>query len=416
MLIEFSVANFRSIRDEQKFSLLPASDKEHRKTHVVEQAAPGVDGILRSAVLYGANAAGKSNLVLALDVMSDIVAESLDSDPAAKIKVEPFCLDESVDLPTKLEAVFVVDGVRFQYGFLATSERVVEEWLYAYPEKRAQEWFYRKLGENGYEWKFGSHFKGQKNLWSSSTRDNALFLSAAVQLNSEQLRPVYDFFRMNLRVNLSGELRDNFSKELLGSVETKLKILNFLRKTGVEISDLDVRERTISEEEVAAVRRYLPEEQQEKYLNSGRREVFVQYQKAEGKPVWISLRDESKGTQKLFSFAGPILDVLENGYTFVVDELNNSLHPLLARRIVEIFHDPSSNNKGAQLILVTHASSMLDQDLFRRDQIWFAEKDAGFATKIYPLTDFSPRKDASLEKGYLQGRYGAIPFLSQELV
>ena len=418
MLVEFSVENFRSIREEQRISFLATSDKEHWDTHVSHSPAPGVERLLKSAVIYGANAAGKSNLLLALDLMSDIVGESA-SDEKGKVltRVEPYCFGAYARKPTKLEAVFITGGVKYQYGFVVDSTRVIEEWLYAFPEKRSQEWFYRKkeTADSAPEWKLGQSLKGQRTLWRDSTRENALFLSTAVQLNAEQLRPVAQFFRAQLRVVLSGELRDTFSTSKLSDPQFKERLTKFLAAADTGVSGLATRKKAPDPDDLQILE-FLQGEAREQFQREASVEVAVQHRGLNGEEVWLGLGQESRGTRKLFSFAGPVLDTLENGFTLVVDELNNSLHPLIVRKIVEAFHDSSVNTGGAQLIFATHASSMLDLHLFRRDQIWFVEKDTLGSTNIYPLTDFCPRKDISLEKGYLLGKFGAVPFLSQGLL
>lgn len=419
MLIEFSVENFRSIRDEQRISLLATADKEHDKTHISVSPAPGVDRLLKSAVIYGANAAGKSNLLLALDLMSDIVTKSAGDEAGEVLRlVQPYCFGEHARLPTKLEAVFIAEGVKYQYGFLVDSSRVVEEWLYAFPEKRSQEWFYRKGGsvESESEWKLGQSLKGQRALWRDSTRTNALFLSTAVRLNADQLGPVYRFFRTQLRVVLSGELTSSFSTKKLSDPAFRDRLTKFLSSADTGVSGLTTRERPPSEDQLKVMEQLPPGETRDRFMQEVATEVAVRHLGANGEEVWLGMDFESRGTRKLFNFAGPVLDTLENGYTLVVDELNNSLHPLVVRKIVEAFHDEVVNTGGAQLVFATHASSMLDLNLFRRDQIWFVEKDVTGGTKIYPLTDFSPRKDSSLEKGYLLGKYGAVPFISQGIL
>jgi AAA15 family ATPase/GTPase len=125
------------------------------------------------------------------------------------------------------------------------------------------------------------------------------------------------------------------------------------------------------------------------------------------------LNEESTGTQRLFALAAPVLDVLRDGRVLIIDELDSSLHPLLVRQLIGMFHNSRINKNKAQLVFSTHDTSLLDQSIFRRDQVWFTEKDSDQATNLYPLTDFSPRKNEALEKGYLMGRYGAVPFFKE---
>lgn len=420
MLIEFSVENFRSIREEQRFSMVATAASDHEATHVAGNVAPGVDRVLRSAVIYGANAAGKSNVLLALDVMSDVVTESA-GDEQGKVleQLVPYCLDnDKCHQPTKFEAVFVEDGVKYQYGFIANARQIIEEWLYSFPEKRSQEWFYRTTDADGkVSSKFGAYLKGRKSVWGDATRPNALLLSTAVHLNADMLQPVYRFFRSKLRVVMSGELNHNFSTTQLSDPEFSSQIVKFLAAADTGVQGIEAREgKSPNKTQVEIFNTIQDSELKEQLIKQASTEISVRHIRDDGSDVWIDLDDESKGTKKLFSFAGPILDTLKNGFVLAVDELNNSLHPLIVREIVKAFHEPTVNTGNAQLIFVTHASSMLDLELFRRDQIWFVEKDSSSGSRLYPLTDFSPRKDVSLERGYLRGRYGAIPFLSQAIL
>lgn len=200
MLIEFSVSNFRSIREPQTLSLVADTGRELRDTHVTVPMAKGTPALLRAAVIYGANAAGKSNLLKALEFFRTLVLDSArESRAGDPLPVQPFLLDEdSATAPSRFEVLFVQQGVRYQYGVVLDRECVRQEWLVAYPGGRPQRWFER---ERGQPWHFGPHLKPHKSrrLWADATRDNALFLSTAVQLNAEQLRPVYDWFRQQLR-------------------------------------------------------------------------------------------------------------------------------------------------------------------------------------------------------------------------
>ncbi|MGB0956397.1 MAG: AAA family ATPase, partial [Panacagrimonas sp.] len=204
MLIEFSVSNFRSLADRQTLSLAAGSGKEHRETHVFDPHAPGTLPLLRAAVIYGPNASGKSNLLLALSAMQQIVENSASGTQADdEINVDPFAFaTELDDAATEFEVLFVEDGVRYQYGFSTTRTRIESEWLFAFPQGRSQRWFERNVNspEGEPEWYFGSKFAGNKKVWQESTRPNALFLSTAIQLNSDSLKPVFHWFssRLNL--------------------------------------------------------------------------------------------------------------------------------------------------------------------------------------------------------------------------
>lgn len=413
MLLDFRVKNFRSLRDEQTLSLVAAKDRSLQELNTMPSGIKAAPTLLRSVAIYGPNAGGKSNLIKALQYMRAVVAESASvMQPGQTFNVQPFRLDAlSVAQPTEFDISFVLDGVRHQYGFELTAQRVTREYLLVYKAFKPQQWFERHYdaasGKDVYD--FGVGLKGPKSVWEGATRPNALFLSMAVQLNSEQLQPVFAWFLNQLAIfNEITPLGQHFSVDMLRKPEGKRAICDFLTSADISISDIEVVTRKVSGQAVhfdmAAGKTEVRNEEQE--VN----ELLFHHVTEQGKAVF-SLGDESMGTRNLLFLTGPVLDILNKGMVLVVDELDSSLHPLLVRRLVELFQNPVVNQKGAQLIFTTHDTSLLDPDLFRRDQIWFVEKDRDQASKLYPLSDFSPRKNEALERGYLMGRYGALPFL-----
>jgi AAA15 family ATPase/GTPase len=413
MLLDFRVKNFRSLRDEQTLSLVAAKDKSLQELNTMPSGIKAAPTLLRSVAIYGPNAGGKSNLIKALQYMRAVVAESASvMQPGQTFNVQPFRLDAlSVAQPTEFDISFVLDGVRHQYGFELTAQRVTREYLLVYKAFKPQQWFERHYdaasGKDVYD--FGVGLKGPKSVWEGATRPNALFLSMAVQLNSEQLQPVFAWFVNQLAIfNEITPLGQHFSVDMLRKPEGKRAICDFLTSADISISDIEVVTRKVSGQAVhfdmAAGKTEVRNEEQE--VN----ELLFHHVTEQGKAVF-SLGDESMGTRNLLFLTGPVLDILNKGMVLVVDELDSSLHPLLVRRLVELFQNPVVNQKGAQLIFTTHDTSLLDPDLFRRDQIWFVEKDRDQASKLYPLSDFSPRKNEALERGYLVGRFGALPFL-----
>jgi hypothetical protein len=418
MLIEFRVKNFRSLRDEQVLSLVASKDKTLQDTHVQATGLKAVPALLRSAVVYGANASGKSNLIKALQYMRGVVAESATIiQPGQTFSVQPFRLDgESASQPTEFEVTFLLDGVRYQYGFAMTSQRVVSEHLLVYKAFKPQRWFERHFdadtGKDVYE--FGPGLKGPKNLWEGATRVNALFLSMAVQLNSEALRPVFDWFVSRLVIfNEQAQLNPQVSIQLLQQAEGRKDICNFLSAADISIADIDVVTRKVPGQAVhfdlvAGKTEMRTEEMEEHQLR-------FHHATEHGNAVF-ELADESHGTRNLLFLAGPVLDILNKGLTLVIDELDTSLHTLLVRELVRLFHRPEVNTGGAQLVFTTHDTSLLDaSNLFRRDQVWFVEKDSKQASSLVSLSEFSPRKNEALERGYLMGRYGGVPFLSHTI-
>lgn len=417
MLIEFRVKNFRSLRDEQVLSLIASTDKTLLDTHALDTGLKATPHILKSAVVYGANASGKSNLIKALQYMRGVVMESAALQPGQTFdRLHPFKLDAtSANLPTDFEVSFILEGVRYQYGFAMNAQRIVSERLLVYKAFKPQRWFERHFdaasGKDVYE--FGPSLKGAKNLWEGATRPNALFLAVAVQLNSNALRPVFDWFSNRLVIfNEQSPLSPQFSMQMLKQEARRKAICEFLRAADISIADIEVATKqamvhTINFDLATGKR---DESASEQSVD----EVKFHHITEHGRAVF-DLMDESSGTRNLLFLTGPILDILGKGLTLVVDELDTSLHTLLVQALVRLFHRPDVNTGGAQVIFTTHDTSLLDAyGLFRRDQIWFVEKRLDQSSSLYPLLDFSPRKNEALERGYLQGRYGALPFLRNQ--
>ena len=417
MLVEFRTQNFRSLREEQVLSLVASPDKSLLDTHALDTGLKAAPHVLKSAVVYGANASGKSNLIKALQYMRDVVLMSATLQPGqAFARLQPFRLDAvSASQSTAFEVTFILDGVRYQYGFAMNAQRIVSEQLLVYKAFKPQRWFERHFdaesGKDVYE--FGPGLKGAKTLWEGATRPNALFLSMAVQLNSEALRPVYDWFAHRLVIlNEHAPLSPQFSLEMLKLEAQRKAIGEFLRAADISIADVEVatKQATVHSIRFDLATGKREEETGEQTVD----EVRFHHLTEHGQAVF-DLADESSGTRNLLFLAGPVLDILSNGQTLVVDELDTSLHTLLVQALVRLFHRPEANTGGAQLVFTTHDTSLLDAyGLFRRDQVWFVEKRPDQSSSLYPLLDFSPRKNEALERGYLQGRYGGLPLLRHQ--
>ncbi len=418
MLVEFRVKNFRSLRDEQVLSLVASKDKTLEDTHTLSTGLKAVPGLLRSAVVYGANAGGKSNLIKALQYMRGVVLESATViQPGQSFAVQPFRLDElSASQPTEFEVTFILDGVRYQYGYAMTPQRIVSEHLLVYKAFKPQRWFERHFDAESSKdvYEFGPGLKGAKNLWEGATRPNALFLSMAVQLNSEAMRPVFDWFSTGLVIfNEQAQLSPQMSIQMLKQADGRKQICGFLTAADISIADIEIVTRKVPGQAVhfdlvAGKTEVRSEEVEEHQLR-------FSHVTEQGRAVF-DLMDESSGTRNLLFLTGPVLDILKKGLTLVIDELDTSLHTLLVRELVRLFHRPEVNTGGAQLIFTTHDTSLLDAlDLFRRDQVWFVEKDKDQASTLVALAEFSPRKNEALERGYLMGRYGGVPFLNHTL-
>lgn len=408
MLVEFSVTNFRSIRDKQTLSMVKGKGSEHEATHTFKPTAPGSETLLKSAAIYGANAAGKSNIIKAISTMRKIVVESAKWQLGDKLPVTPFMFDpETPKQPTEFEIIFIQDNVRYQYGFSATEDRIWSEWLFAFPKGRSQRWFERNYNPETaeYTWHLDSNLKGEKRVWKESTRDNALFLSVASQLNSGSFKSIFIFFD-----KLNSMVSDLYQKliALIGMATPQMKkdVLTMLRNVGIVIDDFS----SLSQDElVAEVDKsgFLEKVKAEELLSK-----VVLHKVLRGEKYQLPFEEESDGSKKMIVVCFMVWEKLIFGGELIIDELNNSLHPSLVKYLVSLFNSVDSNPKHAQLIFTTHETSVLDQDVFRRDQIWFCEKGENQATRLYSLLDFKPRKGyENLEAAYLAGRYGAVPMI-----
>lgn len=420
MLIEFSVTNYRSILERQTLSMAASTyfkELESLNTFIPDQD-DGVPRLLRSSVLYGPNASGKSTLIQALQfVKSQILNSQKESQAGDAIDVVPFKLTAASRVAdSEFEITFIEQGVRYEYGFCCNRERFTEEWLIAYPLGRAQKWFHRVFdAESGKDaYKFSSSFLGGKkrhDIWKEQTRANALFFSTAIQLNNEQLKPAFDWFKQRLRVFDSvGGLSPSYTLQRCGKDEDRQRVVAFMNSADLSIADIQLKETVFSADSLpkgmsAAIKDEFIKDMAGRKLVEPR---FFHKDVNTAEIVEFEGSEESDGTLALFAFAGPWLDVIENERVLVVDELDTSLHPLLVHHLVKRLHHEGTK---AQLIFTTHDTTLLSPKLLRRDQVWFMEKNDKSATRLYPLSDFSPRENEAIERGYLNGRYGGIPFL-----
>ena len=417
MLIEFGVTNFRSFRELQKLSLVASTGKELLEQNTFDSGLPGFPRLLRSAVIYGANAAGKTNLLRALQFMQGLVLGSATFQEATRVAHSPFRLSkQTAGQPSEFEVVFVDEGVRYEYGFSVDAERVHKEWLVAYPHGRPQTWLERTYDakKNACEWQFSAKLKGSPRVWRDATRANALFLSTAIQLNSEQLRPIFQWFQKKLVVIGTGGslLNPELTFKLFEQPDAKQKLLRFVHAADLGIDDLSLQRQPAPP--IIAIGGNIAQEPQPQGSYPTLLRITSYHKAVDTKDlVGMDIGEESAGTQRLFQSAGAWLNVLNNGEVILYDELDTSLHPLMTRFLIGLFHGKATNPKNAQLVFTTHDTSLLDREVFRRDQVWFIEKNKKGASRLYPLSDFSPRKDERLERGYLRGRYGALPFIGE---
>ena len=412
MLIEFSVSNFRSIKEETSFSMI--SSKSENKNTFENNIANKNISLYKSSCIYGLNAGGKSNLLKAIATMKEIVLTSdrlPDDNSQQKYNdFQPYLFDnQSKNEPSLFEVVLASGETKYQYGFKILNNKIMEEWLYVYENHLPQKWFVR---END-KYKYSAKFKGEKKTWENSTREDSLFLTTPIKLNSEQLKPIFNWFRMLLiinRKNLSDRVFNTFVYNNESS-NNKNKILEFIQKADFAITDFSFKERAYNSDDL----KKLPKELQN--MLEGKKTIDVKTTHTNQHGTFsLDFELESDGTRTIFNDAGLFLKVLENDKMpapIFIDELDIHLHPNLVKQIVEIFNSDKLNKYNNQLIFTTHNTSLLAKGIFEREQIWFIDRNKDQESELYSLADFSERKSDSnsFEKRYLEGRYGAVPLL-----
>ncbi|MFA6785065.1 MAG: ATP-binding protein [Sphaerochaeta sp.] len=428
MILEYSVKNYKVFKETAHLSFIASNyDKETLEKENVQYVDEKNLRVLKSAVVYGANASGKTKLFESLAFFKRFVLESSkESQQGEKIDIQPFLLCETTkDEPSEFEIVFSYQKALYRYGFEVTSEKVLAEWLFYKPKSREYQIFYRDSEEKTLE----SHpkfFKKGAMLHSESmVRDNALMLSVAAQFNDEICSNVLNWFTHGLSIVSS--LRENGYKgyTMMKNDQDGFheKLMNLMKVADFSIQDIQSKVLTTNE-----ISEHTPPELKEFLMNKIQNEHAVIYTKCEtihhvydklnqvvGKTSFSLDEDESHGTQKFFYLAGPILNTLEMGKTLFIDEFDARLHPNLVIKLYSLFNDPTINKTGAQLIITAQNSIFLQSGLLRKDQIWFVEKDRFEAAHLYSLAEFKSvqvRKSENFETNYLNGKYGAIPYLN----
>jgi uncharacterized protein len=428
MLVQFSVGNFRSFKDTVTLDLVATKDKILRDKNTFE--ASGGLRLLKSVVLFGANASGKSNLLKALEFMKTLVEESAkESQVDEPINTEPFLLDsKSEKEPSVFEIIFILDNVKYRYGFEVTTKEVVSEWLYHTTNKKEAYLFTRDFQTIKISRNFG---EGQKV--KELTRNNTLFISLVSFLNGKIASNIIRWFKALETFSGQKEFAyHHLSATYLKNESFKNSLRNLILKLDLAISDIYINTRKTNLNEIfighlkkSIKKRHplpnplitdIPKEEIGENAGVEVADVLTTHKKyngnkARGFVTFDLYEHESDGTQRLFALASAIVKVLASGSILVIDEIDARFHPLLTAAVIDVFQSPEDNPKNAQIIFATHDVNLLENDRFRRDQIWFVEKDRIEVSHLYSLADFNPRNDAIYHRNYLQGRYGAIPFI-----
>ncbi|RKD15150.1 hypothetical protein BCY91_06415 [Pelobium manganitolerans] len=417
MLLEFSVGNYLSFKTKTTLSLAATSIKEHVDTNIF--STERLD-LLKGAVIYGANASGKSNFIKAMSTMRRLVLQSFEQSSADELDIVPFLLNTDTEQSASFfETVFIIDNIRYRYGFEVDDKQVHAEWLFEAPKNAEKPLFVRE--DEGIE--VMKSFPEGKDL-EERTRDNALFLTVADQFNGKIAKKIMQWF--NNFITISGLSHEGYKGVTFGMLENKhtsSTLLNFYKKLDLGFDDINISKKPFDPKE-------LPNDMAEGLFKqlvtdlegAFRIDIKTIHKKysAKGKLVGnveFDMRSqESSGTNKLFNISGSVFDVLNDGGVLVVDELDASLHPLLTLAVTKLFNSREFNQNNAQLIFATHDTNLLYYGNYRRDQIYFVEKDTYGSSNMYSLVEYKEegktiRKDRSFEKDYIEGRYGAIPFI-----
>lgn len=419
MIVKFRVANFLSFKEKRTLSFKASGIGE------LPENVFKADGykLVRSGVIYGANSSGKSNLIKALDRMRDIVLNSVKLNDTEELDYSPFLLSTTDSEPTFFEVEFLIKKKKYRYGFEYNINEIISEWLWI-KEGRKQEipYFLRTEEGIGVSEIFEEGLEKEK-----ATNSNRLFISLVAQLGGEISKSVLGWFRgYNVLSGIDHKDYTGFTLKMLHKeIEGCEQSLSLYQRLKLGFKNINITE---SEFDVSTVPSNVPENLRKKLLNDleGRTIVSINtiHNKYDelgniiGTASFDKETQESEGTKKIIDLSGPIFDTLVLGRILIIDELDAKLHPLLTTQLIKLFNSPKTNPNNAQLFFATHDTNLLNSNLFRRDQIWFAEKDEKEQTDIYALAEITlpdgskVRNDSNLEKNYIRGRYGAIPFLT----
>ena len=423
MLVNFTFQNFRSFRDEKTLSMEAGSIKELKESVIQKESYR----LLPAAVMYGANSSGKSNVLLALMTMRSVLLGSVRLNPTDELYFQPFKLDLiSANTPTSFEIQFLLDDVKYRYGFDYDKTHIRKEWLYEKCTGQREFNLFLRV-DNEFEVSKTRFPEGIGK--ESATPSNRLFVSLVAQLNGAKSMRILDWFNnCNYLSGMDSQGYEGFTLQMFSNhLEGCRQALDFFHHTQLGFNELLVTEKSFSDETISgkmqipeALRSKLVEELKGKKIMEAKttHNIYDEQGNVSGIGTFDKDEMESEGTKKVIEMSGPIFDTLRLGKVLIVDELDAKLHPLLTRSILQLFMNPETNPHGAQLIFATHDTNLLNLAYLRRDQSWFTEKDKTESTDLYSLLEFKDengtkiRNDRSVQKDYINGRYGAIPFLN----
>ena len=443
MLIRFSVENYKSFDKEAVFSMLPGKAQKH-KEHIIKDGGEGIDA-LQIALIYGANASGKSNLIKAMSFARDLIVNG--TRPRKPISVDTFRLvKDRSNKNSKFEFELAIGEKAYAYGFVIDKQKVHEEWLYTLTDQSESKLFERKTEDEVTRADFSEALftdnAGEQFLQfvARGTRPNQLLLTEAAENNVAALEAIYEWFYSTLTIIFPESRYQGIPAEIDEDQEFTQALTTFLQDMNTGIDEVCLKEVELDSSDIGAELKDNilslmdskdsdeEESEEDNYLvlngPHGNRYLFrpdefdelkafklsTRRRLSKGGEVFFDMHEESDGTQRLFDLF-PILHGAKDK-VFVIDELERSLHPNLVRKYI---HGFLRTNRSNQLIVTTHESTLLDLSLLRRDEIWFVEKSPSGASEVYSLEEFKPRNDLDIRKGYLHGRYGAIPVFGSSM-
>jgi uncharacterized protein len=412
MLIGFSVTNFRSFHARQSLNLISSSDDSHQPTHCISTGFRAIPLLNRTAIIFGPNASGKTNLFLALRTMGDLVLNSTTlSGDQFQASFSPFRFDADEVRSTEFNIDLLLDGDRYKYSFSYNAQRITYERLTVYSGRKPQRWFERSfdVDNQSENWApFSANLEGHREMWRKATQPRALFVTTAAQLDGAQFVPLLHWFQSQLEFVLSSS--DYFNVAALTrrirDTAFKSRILNVLHAIEIPIDDIRMVERT----EIADGKQpHLPSVNAGVGRISQSCAVEVSYARRSGPPLWVNLENEAAGVRRLFFLLGPLLDTIQNGKLAVIDNFDAALHPLVTRFLLQLNNVKSGARQKAQLLLSGHDTALMDLDILRRDEIWLMDSDATRASRLSSLAKHHLRRREMIAKHYLRGRYGGVP-------
>jgi len=414
MLLSFKVKNFRSIKDEVVLDLQATSDSTMAKQAVFER---GNVSLLKTAGIYGPNASGKSNVLKAFFIFKTMILKSLAmSGNPLDLPSEYFKLSsETKDKPSLFEMTFLLDEKIFTYGFEIDRKKVCKEWL---KEKKGKKTLFSRTGQTIEHNK--NYFKEATAVLKKQTLERVLFLSLLHSHNGEMAKKIVQTIQNTGYISGTqrGETLDYAFGQFINNPKMAKKIKNFIVKADFGVIDIKANQKMILAKDVKDIPDKFKELLFKEDSKVAERELKFIHRKFNKENVEIKsqelnfLSEESEGTQQMFALSAPIIDTLENGKVLLIDEIDASLHPVLCQYLISIFNSKVKNKNNAQLIFTTHDLSLLSEDLLRRDQVYFTDKNKYGATSLFSLFDIAERKGVSFAKRYMEGRYNALPYIS----